>query len=182
SPVIKRGELSKKVYLPEGRWAVLGQSGNYIEGKRFITIDAPIDSIPVFAREGSIIPLIDEDILTNIDIPNIYQSNSEKMKKRIVLVYLGKDRKFSEYNGTIYSLRNISAPIPGAEPEFKIQDNEIYECGDTRLNCYSRTENGKYSVYTNSKKKLSIIFNKAKVAEFEIISKENFDAEVRLFY
>jgi alpha-glucosidase len=56
APVLGEEERAKKLYLPEGKW--LGWWDNRIhEGKRWITVDAPLDEIPLFIREGGIIPM-----------------------------------------------------------------------------------------------------------------------------
>lgn len=47
---------SRKVYLPEGLWYDFWD-GQSIMGKRWITISAPLDKIPVFIRSGTILPL-----------------------------------------------------------------------------------------------------------------------------
>lgn len=182
SPVVKRGELFKRVYLPKGRWALYNQLGNYVDGERFITIDAPLDSIPVFAKEGSIIPLISEEILTNVDIPNIYESNQTTMSKRIVKLFLGKDARFVEYNGTEYILKMSSSYKNPLQIDFKIGSKQINECSELKENCYIKDENGKYSVFMNANKVLYILMDNNKIATFEIKSDIDFDAEIRLFY
>ncbi|MCX7944058.1 MAG: hypothetical protein N2746_06075 [Deltaproteobacteria bacterium] len=182
SPVINRGELSKKVYLPSGRWATFNQSGNYIDGKRYITIETPIDSIPVFVKEGAIIPMIDETILTNVDIPNIYTNNDDKIKKRIILIFLGHDGRFTEYNNTTYVLKNFSDFNGKEELVFEINNKKISKCEKSLMECYRRNENGRYTIYSNSKIKLTISSKSEKLSEFEIISQEKFDTELRLFF
>lgn len=56
APVIREGERARDVYLPEGRWWHLLQSRWY-EGGRSHTVDAPLEEIPVFLREGALLPL-----------------------------------------------------------------------------------------------------------------------------
>ncbi len=182
APVIKKGETSKKVYLPQGRWATFSQSGRFIEGGRYITVESPPDSIPVFVKAGSIIPMISEDILTNVDIPNIYQSGSEKMKERIVLLFLGETSSFSEYNGTDYILRRVSDYSFDKELTFSVNKARINECKDKESNCYLRDNNGRYSLFISSESKLEIFSENKKISEFEIKSKESFGVEIRLFY
>jgi alpha-D-xyloside xylohydrolase len=56
APVIYEGSSTKKVYFPEGKW--LSLFGNEeIEGSQMITWKAPLEEIPVFIRENSVIPL-----------------------------------------------------------------------------------------------------------------------------
>ena len=50
-------EKTRECYLPAGcRWYDIRDNKVY-EGGQTVTVDAPLDSIPVFARSGSIIPV-----------------------------------------------------------------------------------------------------------------------------
>lgn len=56
-PQDKRLNLSSvEVWLPEGRWTDIF-NGRIYKGGRFVTMYRDLDSIPVLAREGSIIPM-----------------------------------------------------------------------------------------------------------------------------
>lgn len=57
APVIEEGARVREVYLPEGTWYDFWYPGNVLEGPKNFRVDAPIDRIPVFIREGAIIPL-----------------------------------------------------------------------------------------------------------------------------
>jgi len=54
APVTRVGQFTKKVYLPEGRWLDWNTERVY-EGKQEIIVDAPLDKLPMFLREGSIL-------------------------------------------------------------------------------------------------------------------------------
>ena len=54
---IPDSEKVRRVYLPSGYGWYDFYTGRYYEGGRFIDAEAPIDRIPVFVREGSIIPM-----------------------------------------------------------------------------------------------------------------------------
>ncbi len=49
APVMRAGQRSRSVYLPEGLWKPL-EGGNAIPGGRFIEADAPLDRIPVYIK------------------------------------------------------------------------------------------------------------------------------------
>ena len=51
-------EVSRLLYLPAGTWYDYWD-GTLHEGSRWITVDAPLDRIPVFVRAGHILPLAD---------------------------------------------------------------------------------------------------------------------------
>ncbi len=56
APVVSEFENSKKLYLPEGKWLGWWDSKVY-DGGQWILVEAPIDMIPLFIREGGIIPM-----------------------------------------------------------------------------------------------------------------------------
>ena len=58
SPVTQRA-----VYLPAGNW-VDYWSGKCLKGNQAVVADAPLDRIPLFVREGTILPKIPDDIMT----------------------------------------------------------------------------------------------------------------------
>jgi alpha-glucosidase len=55
APVYSPGSRERRVYLPKGTW-VDWHTDERHAGGRFITAEAPLDRIPVFARGGHIIP------------------------------------------------------------------------------------------------------------------------------
>lgn len=55
APVIEEGGTSRTLYLPEGAW-IDYWTGEALGGRRWITVDAPLDRIPVFVVAGAEIP------------------------------------------------------------------------------------------------------------------------------
>jgi alpha-D-xyloside xylohydrolase len=95
NPVYKYKDRDRDVYLPSGQgWYDL-YSGKYYKGGQQINVDAPYEQMPVFVKEGSILPTGPE-----------LQYTSEKPADPLTLfVYTGKDAKFSLYEdeGTNYN-------------------------------------------------------------------------------
>lgn len=87
NPVYNFEATSRRLYLPAGQgWYDL-YSGRYQQGGRTIDADAPYEKIPVFVKEGSIIPIGPE-----------LQYTSEKPARDITLyIYTGKDAFFDLY-------------------------------------------------------------------------------------
>jgi alpha-D-xyloside xylohydrolase len=87
NPVKKFKARTRKVYLPSGTgWYEL-RSGKYFEGGQTIEADAPYTNIPIFVKEGSIIPCGPE-----------IQYTMEKPADPIRLfVYTGSNGSFSLY-------------------------------------------------------------------------------------
>jgi alpha-glucosidase (family GH31 glycosyl hydrolase) len=52
APVLEEGAETWPVYLPEGRWTDVW-TGETLDGARRVRVEAPLDRIPVFAREGA---------------------------------------------------------------------------------------------------------------------------------
>jgi alpha-D-xyloside xylohydrolase len=50
------GERQRKVYLPAGRWFDFWTEQRF-DGKQSVTVDAPLERIPLFVKSGSILPL-----------------------------------------------------------------------------------------------------------------------------
>lgn len=56
APVVAAGQTARQVYLPEGDWYDW-HSGRRYEGRSFALVPTPMESIPVFARGGAVIPM-----------------------------------------------------------------------------------------------------------------------------
>lgn len=55
APVLEQGATKKLVYLPAGKWYDFDTTKEYAGGQYYI-VDAPLDTCPMFVKEGSIIP------------------------------------------------------------------------------------------------------------------------------
>jgi len=93
NPIYEYKARTRKVYLPANTGWYNFHTGKYFEGGQTIEADAPYSDIPVFVKEGSIIPCGPE-----------IQYASEKPADPIRLfVYTGKDASF-----TLYEDENIN--------------------------------------------------------------------------
>ncbi len=55
APVLEQGAVRREVYLPRGRWADYW-SGLIRQGPARIEVEAPLERIPLFVREGALLP------------------------------------------------------------------------------------------------------------------------------
>jgi alpha-glucosidase len=55
APVVSQGATAREVYLPSGEWYEFGTSKKY-PGSQWITVQAPIETVPIFIKAGSILP------------------------------------------------------------------------------------------------------------------------------
>lgn len=69
APVLERGQREREVVLPPGRW-LDWWTGEVVSGST-ITVQAPLDTLPLFLRDGGIIPLLRPtiDTLAPTDVP-----------------------------------------------------------------------------------------------------------------
>jgi alpha-D-xyloside xylohydrolase len=87
NPVYEYKARNKQVYLPAGAGWYDIYSGKFYKGGQQVAMPAPYERMPVFAKEGSIIPFGPE-----------LQYTSEKPAETINLfVYTGKDASFTLY-------------------------------------------------------------------------------------
>lgn len=56
APVVREGERARTLWLPPGSWYDLF-TGDRHEGDRELRVEAPVGSLPIFAREGAILPM-----------------------------------------------------------------------------------------------------------------------------
>ncbi len=71
APVVVRNDRTKTFDLPDGHW-LDWQAQTVIEGGQEVTLDAPLDKLPLLLRDGSLIPMFDPTIetLQDADPPN----------------------------------------------------------------------------------------------------------------
>jgi hypothetical protein len=56
APVLEEGARSRRVYLPPGTW-VEPFTGEVAHGGGFRTVDAPLDTVPMWVRGDTVLPL-----------------------------------------------------------------------------------------------------------------------------
>ncbi len=94
APVTEQGMTSREVYLPAGTDWYNFWTNERVRGGQQITVNAPIDVIPVFVRAGSILPL-----------GTVVESTNDAQKIAKLRVYPGADGSFDLYrdDGTSYA-------------------------------------------------------------------------------
>ncbi len=82
SPVVNQGQTSKSFFLPQGKWVDFFSDKVYYGGKN-ITVQTPLDKLPLFVKTGSIIPMqqvmdYSNEFPLDTLILRIYPSSKEK--------------------------------------------------------------------------------------------------------
>ena len=97
APVTEQGATSREVYLPAGTDWYNYWTNERVKGGQTITVAAPIDTIPLFVRAGSIVPL---------GAP--VESTHQQQAIAKVRVYPGANADFTLFSddGTTYAYEN----------------------------------------------------------------------------
>jgi alpha-D-xyloside xylohydrolase len=102
APVTDQGATSRKVYLPAGTDWYNYWTNERVKGGQTVSVDAPIETIPLFVRAGSVIPLG-----TPVESTHQLQAISK------VRVYPGADGGFTLFSddGTTYAYEKGAGQI-----------------------------------------------------------------------
>lgn len=108
APVITQGAISRTFYLPYGNWYPFN-GGNVIAGGISVTVNAPMNTIPVYVPAGSIIPMLTEapDTLitgTTLSVTTL----ADEITAQTIRVYPGVDGSFTVYDSSSFSLTSSS--------------------------------------------------------------------------
>jgi alpha-D-xyloside xylohydrolase len=102
APVVEQGATSRQVYLPAGADWYNYWTNERVKGGQTIDVAAPIDTIPLFVRAGSIIPMGAQ-----------VESTHEKQGIAAIRVYAGSDADFTLFSddGTTYAYEKGAGSI-----------------------------------------------------------------------
>jgi alpha-D-xyloside xylohydrolase len=94
APITGQGATSRKVYLPAGAEWYNYWTNERLKGGQTITVSAPIDTLPLFVRAGSIVP-----------VGAMVDSTAQAQAIAKVRVYPGADGQFTLFDddGTSYA-------------------------------------------------------------------------------
>ncbi len=106
APVTEQGATRREVYLPAGADWYNYWTNERLHGGQTISVPAPIDTIPLFVRAGSILPL-------GVAVENTHQPQTIAK----VRVYPGADAAFTLFSddGTTYAYENGAGSITHLE-------------------------------------------------------------------
>ncbi|NLE31662.1 MAG: DUF5110 domain-containing protein [Bacteroidales bacterium] len=92
-PVYTYKARQRSVYFPEGSDWYDFYTGAYIQGGQTLTVEAPVDRIPVYVKAGSILP-----------VGAVIEHTQQPQHNLTLYVYAGRDGHFSLYedDGTTY--------------------------------------------------------------------------------
>lgn len=115
APILRPGQTHRSVYLPEGVWYNFWTEERYIGGKHFL-IEADKDTLPIFVKEGTILPLG-----TSIQ-------NSKEKQDIELYVYHSKEFKMQ---GTLYEDDGLSYGYKS--DDFSFLTFSVSDTGDVKV-------------------------------------------------
>jgi alpha-glucosidase (family GH31 glycosyl hydrolase) len=154
APVMEEGSTGREVYLPNGEWVDFWTDEVY-QGNQKLTVDAPLDIIPLFIKKGSIIPMATNPV-------NTTQQAEEPLD---IHFYIDRSGEFKLYDDD-----GISMDYLNAKPSFTTFNylkNEK-ELSITFENNMKQDLNVKLHLIKNAK---SVILNKEKQLDFNYSNK-----------
>ncbi|CAL1517534.1 TIM-barrel domain-containing protein [Chitinophaga sp. MM2321] len=87
NPVTQYKARSRSLYLPAGNGWYDFYTGKYLDGGQHIIADAPLEKMPLYVKEGSILPVG----------PELQYTDERKADTIQLFVYTGKDASFTIY-------------------------------------------------------------------------------------
>jgi sulfoquinovosidase len=140
SPVVRRGQRAKDLWLPPGKWVELEGFAVH-EGGRRVTVDAPLVKLPLLVRDGGIVPMLDVSVetLAPATEPSVVTADSVKDRLDVVVALSrGRDATITLADGTELVARRGEAP--GARSNLaEVAPAETQTC---QGGCFAATREG----------------------------------------
>jgi alpha-glucosidase (family GH31 glycosyl hydrolase) len=130
APVSTEGATSRSIYLPAGQWLDYNDKTELHKGATTITANAPVGVIPVFVREGAIIPR--GDILR---ANNNWDANWAPELRIEVFASSKTPSTFDYFNGEATRTISVSPKAKGIEISFP----DLAVNGDLEIYCQNAT-------------------------------------------
>jgi len=102
APVMERDAREREVIFPPGRW-VDWWDGTVYEGSGTVLVDAPLSKLPLYLREGGIIPMLRPtiDTLAPVSSPDEIDSFATSPGMLFARVAAGEASTFELYDGAV---------------------------------------------------------------------------------
>jgi alpha-D-xyloside xylohydrolase len=116
SPVTQRA-----LYLPQDRW-IDYWTGRAFAGSQTISVDAPLDRIPVFVRESAILPKIPEDVMTLVPQSDFKDRGVHALDdRRVYELYPGRaTRTVTDFEGRVLAYEPQSGSLVITGPSARV--------------------------------------------------------------
>jgi alpha-glucosidase len=135
APVVKQGQTSREVYLPKGTKWTDYWTGQRYNGGQMITVNAPLEHLPIFVKNESIIPTrevqqyTNEKPLTNLLLDTYVDNNA-------TYTFYEDDGETENYKKGEYNLTRFVVQRKQNSITFK-QKQEVSKYTDSKLQQYT---------------------------------------------
>ncbi|MBI5525672.1 MAG: glycoside hydrolase family 31 protein, partial [Deltaproteobacteria bacterium] len=112
APVVDRGVSERGVTFPPGRWADWW-TGEVIEGGQTVTVQAPLQKLPLYLAEGGIVPLLRPTIDTTAPTTDPARVDSYATSPGVLYprVFPGPASKFELFDGALLTQEKTSGAV-----------------------------------------------------------------------
>ncbi|MBN2497147.1 MAG: glycoside hydrolase family 31 protein [Deltaproteobacteria bacterium] len=118
APVLERGATAREVIFPPGRW-VDWFRGEPIEGGQTRAVDAPLGKLPLYLRQGGIVPLLRPtiDTLSPTAEPGLVDSYASSPGVLYARIAPGEASSFALFDGTeLFQASDAGGLAVGVKP------------------------------------------------------------------
>jgi alpha-D-xyloside xylohydrolase len=129
APVTERGARQREVTLPPGRWVDFW-SGEVLEGGETVTVDAPLEKLPLYLREGGIVPMLRPtiDAMAETTAPDRVDSYATTPGLLYARIAAGAAATFTVFDGAeITAERRPDAIALGWKPGAEFAQGVVFE-------------------------------------------------------
>jgi alpha-glucosidase len=120
-PILEPNAQGRRMYLPKGNWYNFW-TNEYVKGQRELWVATDYDQIPIFVKEGSIIPKYPiQQYVGQIEAPDLSLDVYYKLGKEKSVVYEDAHDGY-DYNKGRYSYKTFN--VTGKEKELIIQQHK----------------------------------------------------------
>lgn len=127
APVVTKGGTARDVYLPAGEWYEYA-TGKKHGGARWINVQAPLDTVPMFVKAGTVLPIgVAGDYLAQTaSAPISYEVFPDKNGSAIGALYEddGISLAYQKGDSKSYELRFVSGKLMSGKSDEK-EDREV---------------------------------------------------------
>ena len=165
APVYQPDKNKRMLYLPQGKWINYWTKEVY-QGKKYIIVDAPLDTMPIFIKAGSIIPL-------NEKLNYIGEKEIETLELN---VFLNENNTLGSYqlyddDGISYDYQNEIYNI--TEFNYQYTDNQIiFNINNIKKNYQQEFKTYKFIFNNLNKSPQSISADGSKLSEFNYLDNQ----------
>lgn len=168
APVLKKGERIKRVYLPDGEWIDFNDKKTEYLGGQTVAYKAPLNTIPIFVRKASIIPMMPvmQYIHEKKDYPVFFHIFPNYEDEKTSFSLYEDDGENQDYLKDIFSRTNIvcTTKAAGYDIEISPEDKGFRQ---------SEKRNFVLSILTEQKPKSVLVNGK----EAAFVTTDNMDIE-----